>query len=257
MRPLELRLRNFRSFHGDNHRFDFRDRRLIGIVGPIGSGKSTILDAVAFALYGRTPRIGRATKSLIHQREDNAAVALRFEVEGDVWEAVRNLRRSGASQHALYRLPDDAMDAKPDEKVALERAVNERVEELLGLDFHGFGRSVLLAQGEFAQFLSARPAERDKVLKGVFGYDRVGEIRELARDAVRRADHEIDKLNIHIDHAEEAKSRLDERRDELAQRRPAPRNLERGPSGIRAVDTADPPGRGTTGTCRGSVDRAG
>ena len=223
MRPLELRLRNFRSFHGDHHRFDFRDRRLIGIVGPIGSGKSTILDAVAFALYGRTPRIGLATKSLIHQRADHAAVSLRFEIEGEVWESVRNLRRTGTSQHALYRLPDDAPDAQPDEKVLLERDVNERIEELLGLDFHGFGRSVLLAQGQFAQFLSSRPAERDKVLKGVFGYERVGEIRELARDAERRAQHEIDKLDIHIDHAEAAKDRLDERRDDRAE---ADRRLE-------------------------------
>ena len=217
MRPLELRLRNFRSFHGDHHRFDFRGRRLIGIVGPIGSGKSTILDAIAFALYGRTPRIGRATKSLIHQRADNAAVALRFEVEGDVWEAVRNLRRTGSSQHALYRLSEDKADAQPDEKVALERDVNQRIENLLGLDFHGFGRSVLLAQGQFAQFLNARPAERDKVLKGVFGYERVGEIRELARDAVRQAKQEIKVLDVRIEHAEEAKARLDQRKDELAE----------------------------------------
>ncbi|MCY4371853.1 MAG: SMC family ATPase [bacterium] len=217
MRPLELRLRNFRSFHGDHHRFDFRGRRLIGIVGPIGSGKSTILDAIAFALYGRTPRIGHATKSLIHQRADNAAVAFRFEVEGDVWEAVRNLRRTGSSQHALYRLPEDTADAQPDEKVALERDVNQRIEDLLGLDFHGFGRSVLLAQGQFAQFLNARPAERDKVLKGVFGYERVGEIRELARDAVRRANQAIKVLDVRIEHAEEAKARLDQRKDELAQ----------------------------------------
>ena len=54
MRPVELRLRNFRSYFGDEASFDFRERRLIGIVGPIGSGKSSILDAIAFALYGRT-----------------------------------------------------------------------------------------------------------------------------------------------------------------------------------------------------------
>lgn len=55
MRPLELNLRNFRSYFGDGHSFDFRDRHLVGVVGPIGAGKSTILDAIAFALYGRTP----------------------------------------------------------------------------------------------------------------------------------------------------------------------------------------------------------
>ena len=217
MRPLELRLRNFRSFSGEGHDFDFRNRRLIGVVGPIGSGKSTILDGVAFALYGRTPRIGHATKSLIHQRSDHAAVSLRFEVEGQVWEAVRQLRRRGASQHALYRLPGDDPDADAVEKVMMERDVNSRVVELLGLDYQGFGRSVMLAQGQFQQFLAARPAERDKVLKGVFGHERVSTIRDLARSAVRTNEHEIEKLRIRIEHAEAAKARLDERRDELSQ----------------------------------------
>ena len=217
MRPLELRLRNFRSFSGEGHDFDFRNRRLIGIVGPIGSGKSTILDAVAFALYGRTPRIGHATKSLIHQRSDHAAVSLRFEVEGEVWEAVRQLRRSGAGQHALYRMPGDEPDGEAVEKVMMERDVNRRVVELLGLDYQGFGRSVMLAQGQFQQFLAARPAERDKVLKGVFGHERVSTVRDLARSAVRTNEHEIDKLRIRIDHAEAAKARLDQRRDELTE----------------------------------------
>jgi exonuclease SbcC len=52
MRPLDLTLEGFRSY-ADRARFDWRGRRLVGIVGPIGSGKSTILDGIAFALYGR------------------------------------------------------------------------------------------------------------------------------------------------------------------------------------------------------------
>ena len=166
MRPLELRLRNFRSFYGEGHSFDFRDRRLIGVVGPIGSGKSTILDAIAFALYGRTPRIGLATRSLIHQRADNAAVSLLFEVDGKIWESVRNLRQGGQSQHALYRLEEDSpLPPAEREKIAVEKIslkgeVDSRVVELLGLDYDAFGRSVLLAQGRFAEFLNARPSER-------------------------------------------------------------------------------------------------
>ena len=217
MRPLELRLRNFRSFHGGNHTFDFRDRRLIGVVGPIGSGKSTILDAVTFALYGRTPRTGAATRSLIHQREDQGAVSLRFEVEGEVREAVRQIRRVGSSQHALYRLPADEPDIEPVEKVLMEREVSSRTVDLLGLDYEGFGRSVMLAQGQFAQFLSARPAERDRVLKGVFGYERISEIRELAREAVRILEVEIYKLDSDIKRAEAVKADLRERREELAE----------------------------------------
>ena len=72
MRPLELTIEGFRSYRGATT-FDWRDRRLVGIVGPIGAGKSSILDAVAFALYGKTPGIGSATKSLIHQLCDRGA----------------------------------------------------------------------------------------------------------------------------------------------------------------------------------------
>ena len=97
MRPLELKVRNFRSYFGDETVFDFRGRTLVGVVGAIGSGKSSILDAIAYALYGRTPSGGAATKALIHQRSNEAAVSLRFEVEGEIYEVVRSMRRKGAS----------------------------------------------------------------------------------------------------------------------------------------------------------------
>ncbi len=88
MRPLELTLEGFRSYR-ERVTFDWRGRRLVGIVGPIGSGKSSILDAVSFALFGKTPRVEGATKSLIHQLADQSHVELRFEVDGQVWRAVR------------------------------------------------------------------------------------------------------------------------------------------------------------------------
>ena len=129
MRPIELRLRNFRSYAGE-HSFDFTGRRLVGIVGPIGSGKSSILDAVVFALYGRTPRIPTATKTLINQRAADASVALRFEIEGEVWEVARSIRIKGPSKHALYRFDDPGLD--PVEKLTLEGEVNERIQVLAG-----------------------------------------------------------------------------------------------------------------------------
>ena len=200
MRPLELRLRNFRSYFGPDTNFDFRERQLVGIVGPIGSGKSSILDAIAFALYGRTPTVARGTKALIHQRADDAAVALRFEVDGQVWEVQRMLRRKGQSQHALYRLEEDGPDADKVEQVVQEGEVNTRIADLLGLDFDAFGRSVLLAQGRFAEFLTAPPRERDKVLKGVFGYDRIDRMREVAKETAGLAEIEAQKATVNVDH---------------------------------------------------------
>jgi exonuclease SbcC len=213
MRPLELRLRNFRSYSGE-HTFDFAERRLVAIVGPIGSGKSSILDAIAFALYGRTPRISNATKTLINQRAADAAVSLRFEVEGELWEVARSLRIKGASRHALYRYEDPEGEAV--EKHTLEADVNDKIVELLGLDFAAFERSVLLAQGRFAEFLQARPAERDRVLKGVFGHDRVDRMKALAKERRDEAEIELEKLRLRLERFDEIEARLESNRKELA-----------------------------------------
>lgn len=207
MRPLELKLRNFRSYSGE-HSFSFRDRTLVGIVGPIGSGKSSLLDAISFALYGRTPRIGSATKTLINQRAADAGVVLRFTVEDEIWEAARSIRVKGASKHALYRYDSDKPDIEPVEKLLMEGDVNERIVELLGLDFSAFERSVLLAQGRFAEFLQSRPADRDKVLKGVFGHDKVDRMKLAAKERRDEAAVAADKLAIRLERFDEIKDRV-------------------------------------------------
>ncbi len=236
MRPLELKVRNFRSYFGDGAVFDFRGRRLVGIVGPIGSGKSTILDAISYALYGRTPSIARGVKTLIHQRSDNAAVSLRFEVEGEIWEVVRSLRAKGASQHALYRLQSDDSEPEYLEKIMLEGEVNPRVEALLGLDFDAFGRSVLLAQGQFDEFLSARPSDRDRVLKGVFGYEKIDLMQAAAKNRVAALQIDAAKLATKLEQVETAKTRLAATRQELALVDDRLRELEKAADEISELD---------------------
>jgi exonuclease SbcC len=160
-------------------------------VGPIGSGKSSILDGVAFALYGKTPRIAREVRSLVNQRRDQGSVSFLFEVDGDRWRVVRSLRRSGQSAHVLYRI-----DGDDETEVADRRAVvNDRIADLLGLDFEAFRRSILLAQGEFDRFLRGTAAERDDVLKGVFGLDRIDAMRERAKSERDLASGELQVLD--------------------------------------------------------------
>ncbi len=213
MRPLELRLRNFRSYAGE-HVFDLRGRRLVAIVGPTGSGKSSILDAIAFALYARTPRAGRTTSELIGQRSEEATVTLRFRVDGREWEVQRQLKRRGAGQHLLT-------DEDGGVRLTMKAEVDRRIEQLLGLDFAAFTRSVLLAQGRFAEFLEARPGERDQVLKGVFGHDRVDRMREVARRRANEENGAADELGPAIGGLDEVRGRLAEleaRRRDVAAR---------------------------------------
>ncbi len=196
-----MTLRGFRSYAAEQT-FDFRGRRLVGVVGPIGSGKSSLLDAVAFALYGKTPTFERDTRSLVHQRADAAHVELWFEVDGQPWRAVRVLRVQGQAAHALYRHETSDPTSARVEEVTGARAVTERVERLLGLDFAAFRRSTLLAQNQFAEFLRAAPAERDAVLKGVFGFDRVEAMQAVAkarRDAAARDLEELERRRREIE----------------------------------------------------------
>jgi exonuclease SbcC len=212
MRPLELTIEGFRS-HRERTTFEWRGRRLVGIVGPIGAGKSSILDAVSFALYGKTPAVEGATRSLIHQLCTECHVELVFEVDGQVWRAVRALRRKGASGHQLEHLASDDEGAEVLDRVTGDDPMRKRVEQLLGMDFKAFCRSVLLAQNRFSEFLRATPADRDKVLKGVFGYERLDAALVAARSRLTQAETRLEVLADERTRIDEAREGLDAARE--------------------------------------------
>jgi exonuclease SbcC len=174
VRPLELTLEGFRSYRSATT-FELDGRGLFGIVGPTGAGKSSILDALIYALYGRTPQIGKETKKLIASGVGTARVRLLFEVDGAAWEVTRVIRDQGASQVVLHREGDGGVEASG------ERSVNERISDIVGLDYDSFCSSVTLPQGEFDRFLKATPSDRSKILKRIFRYERVDAMREGAK----------------------------------------------------------------------------
>ncbi|HYP24416.1 MAG TPA: SMC family ATPase [Actinomycetota bacterium] len=186
MKPVSLTIKGFRS-HGEATELSFVDRRLFAIVGPTGAGKSSILDAVSYSLYGATPRIKRNVKRLISTRADSAHVRFAFEVEGHEYEISRSLRRSGPGEHVL-------VDGSSGQRVIGEAKVTERVTQLLGLDFDAFCSSVLLAQGRFAKFLEAPPTERSQILKGVFKLDQIDALREEAKARRNELDGELKRV---------------------------------------------------------------
>lgn len=184
MRPLELSLEGFRSYRVPTT-FNFEDRGLFGIVGPTGAGKSSILDALIYSLYGRTPQIGKDTKKLITSGTDTARVRLVFDVDGTTWEVLRVLRGQGAGQVLLKRQGEGTPETSG------ERAVNERIADIVGLDYEAFCSSVTLPQGEFDRFLKATPTDRSKILKRIFRYERVDAMKDLAKQRVAGIDVEL------------------------------------------------------------------
>ncbi|HEU4867135.1 MAG TPA: SMC family ATPase [Actinomycetota bacterium] len=184
MRPLELTLEGFKSYRKPQT-FTFDTRTLFGIVGPTGSGKSSILEGLIFGLYGKTPSVESGTKKLINALEWQARVQLVFESDDVAWEVVRIIRLKGTSQTILRRV-DGVGDP-----VTGDRNVTEKIEEIVGLDFESFRSSVVLPQGEFDRFLKATPTERSRILKGIFRLERVDLLREGARSRLQLVEGQI------------------------------------------------------------------
>jgi DNA repair protein SbcC/Rad50 len=162
MRPLRLELKNFTAYR-ERQVLDFEDFELFAITGPTGSGKSSLLDALSYALYGKAPRVGKGVSQLIAQGQPRLSVLLEFEVDGQRYRVARETPAKGASSIRLERQIDGQWASAGDGADRINDA-NEMIEKLVGLDYVGFTRSVVLPQGEFAEFLAGDPKDRRRIL---------------------------------------------------------------------------------------------
>jgi len=201
MRPLRLEITAFGPF-GDSVVVDFdrlpNDRPFI-ISGPTGAGKTTLFDAMCFALYGGLPgqRKGHTeVRSSFASEQTIAEVAFEFELNGLTYRVERIPKQTRAKKTGtgtteepgranLYR-----RDASEWVSVASKiRDVEAEIEDLLGIDAELFQRSVLLPQGEFQRVLHASTDERRNLLRALFGtdlYERAVDNLKRERAALRR-----------------------------------------------------------------------
>lgn len=184
MRPVALHLAGFTAFRSPTD-IDFSGADLFALTGPTGSGKSSVIDAICFALYGSIPRLS-GVAPVVSLGKPEARVRLVFEVEGESWTVSRLVVRSGdgASQRDV-RLegPGVALDGV--------REVDARIVQLLGLGFDHFTRTVVLPQGRFAAFLEDGPAAREKLLKQLLDLGVYEEMRKRGAGHASRLEGEI------------------------------------------------------------------
>lgn len=163
MRPIRLEVQGLTSFR-QPVAVDFTDLDLFAITGPTGSGKSSLIDAITFALYGKVPRVNNRVKELISLGADRLKVMFYFNAGDTQYRIYRETARKGAGKPPQIERFDPESEEWRSEDPDRVRDINKFIEELLLLDYEAFIRSVLLPQGEFQQFLCGDRDERRKVL---------------------------------------------------------------------------------------------
>jgi exonuclease SbcC len=207
MRPVRLDMAGFTVFR-DETTIDFTDTDFFALIGPTGSGKSTVLDAICFALYGQVPRWGtsRGIVNALAPSASEARVRLVFESAGARYVATRVVRRDGkgrvSTSGAGLQLmpagfdptkldtgmtPDDLGEVLAGTPAEMDQAVLEAV----GLPYEQFTSCVVLPQGQFADFLHAKPATRQQILVNLLGLDVYETIQKQATTRATQAEAKL------------------------------------------------------------------
>src|SRR5450755_111349 len=199
MRPVRLLLDGFGSYRQPAEA-DFSDVDFFALIGPTGSGKSTLIDGLCFALYGTVPRWGKenAIGYALAPSANSCRVCLVFELAGDRYAAVRALSRDKKGQVHTTAARLERLDASVPASAPLAEQlasgpdeVKARVQELLGLTYEHFTQSVLLPQGSFSEFLRATSANRQRLLVELLAFGVYKEIGQRARDRAQRAEDRL------------------------------------------------------------------
>lgn len=191
MRPIKLKIKGINSFI-EEQTIDFEklsDRGLFGIFGPTGSGKSTVLDGITLALYGK---VARESNNYINTNCESANVSFEFQISG-----AENKRYLVEREFKKDKKTENAKSGKckvvdltggiPEVLADSKTMVDNKCKEIIGLNLDDFTRTVVLPQGKFSEFLKLEGVDRRRMLERLFNLQQYGD------DLSRKLSFEINK----------------------------------------------------------------
>ena len=191
MKPILLKVAGLQSYR-EMQEIDFEslcETGLFGIFGPTGSGKSSLLDAITLAMYGKVERAVNGTQGIMNHSEDSLSVEFTFELTSSTgarrYRVERKFKRTG--EQTVSNTISRFIEITPDgDNVMADKLadVTRCVEEHIGLKMDDFTRAVVLPQGKFAEFLSLRGVDRRQMLQRLFHLEQYGD--QLAIKLSRR-----------------------------------------------------------------------
>jgi exonuclease SbcC len=164
------------------------------ITGDTGSGKTTIFDAISFALFGEASGEGRNKSTML--RSDFAPEKIKTHVEldfvcgSDPYNIKRTLKKTG--QEMTLTLPDGTrMSGKKD--------AEQKIQEIIGLDRKEFAQIVMIAQNDFLRFLQSSTKERGAILRNIFCTESLQQFQERLKERARQEQEEYKRIKDHFD----------------------------------------------------------
>ena len=228
MKILSVEITNITSIEGPyliNFESEiFSNIGLFGITGPVGAGKSSLIDAICLGLFNTTPRLERnssntsiqyeaesvntnSPQNLLRRGAGSGSVVVRFKaIDNQIWQSTWLLRRARDLAHgklqpvSMTLINESLNETFPDSKIT---KVLEKIKSLIGLDFKQFTKSVILAQGDFQAFLNATDSERAQILEKLTGTEIYSEISKgiyeknnQIKEQFSQIDHQINALQL-------------------------------------------------------------
>jgi exonuclease SbcC len=226
MIPISLKLSGFLSYR-DPVELDFTAFELACISGGNGAGKSSLLDAITWALFGLARKRDDA---VINTFSSAAEVVLTFQYERAVYRIQRTLPR-GKTAILEFQILDEAGSGPNNQrwKPLSERTMREtqaRIEQTLRLDYDTFVNASFFLQGKADQFTQQKPGDRKRILASILGLDAWEEYRNRTAERRKHVERDLDSVNGRI-------SEINEELDEEDQRRLHLKELEARLEGLK------------------------
>ncbi len=206
MRPILLEIEGFLSYK-EKTIIDFSELSLFAITGMTGAGKTSIIDAITFALYGKCPRFekGASKEDYISKGKDFLRVSLTFSLRNKTYTVERSLR---AGKNISLSFKENGKELRTEEK---NKVREELLQKILDIDYETFTKIIVLPQGEFAKFIKPeRPQERREIIIKLSNLDKIDKIKELASSKKKDIQNEINVINSKIESLKIGNEDLDE-----------------------------------------------
>lgn len=190
MIPLIIHIKNFLSYGDTLQKIDFGPYPLICLSGKNGHGKSALLDAITWAIWGQARKvfgIAKADASLLRLGQTHMIVVLDFSLNGEVYR----IRREYTHQGSKAQLHLDFGIVRPDTQLVVPltdktiRLTQDKIEKVLRLDYDTFVNSAFLRQGNSNEFSKKTAKERKDILTTILGFNQYEDIRKKALEKIK------------------------------------------------------------------------